>query len=320
MGAGTGAGTSAGTGAGTGDLETSPRVTRRTRHGYDRSMRRDRTLNTVNRCYIAASLQRIAESSVHTHVTQHTTHTLSFISLSHNMITTYLYITGNNTHHMHPQIIPVSSTRDGELITHGGPDLIGEDEAGDEEEDYLSAQERAQIRVAQFNLQAEEEAELNLAILLSLREPSIQGLVPGQMIEPVPGVPLQSHSLTQQQQQQQIPILSPSHGEGRVHDRDLALNGQEEEYDGQEDGEGEGEDEGEGERDGLQPRLISEQDLSDAEIAAVEAIEAAQVSEPLEESIQSLEAMGFSRERVIQALRSSGNSIEMAADELLGSS
>jgi UBA/TS-N domain len=207
------------------------------------------------------------------------------------------------------------STRDGELIAHGGPDLIGEDEAGDEEEDYLSPQERAQIRVAQFNLQAEEEAELNLAILLSLREPSVQGLGPGQMMEPGQGVPMQPHSLTQQQQQQQqqIPVLSP-HEEGRGHDRDLVLNRLEEEYDGQEEGEGERE------GDGLQPGLISEQDLSDAEIAAVEAIEAAQVSEPLEESIQSLEAMGFSRERVIQALRSSGNSIEMAADELLGSS
>jgi hypothetical protein len=76
---GMGVGTGTGTVAGAGEPETSPRVTRRTRHGYDRSMRRDRSLNTVNRCSIAL-LDRIAASSVHAHITQPTHLHLSYIT------------------------------------------------------------------------------------------------------------------------------------------------------------------------------------------------------------------------------------------------
>ena len=48
------------------------------------------------------------------------------------------------------------------------------------------------------------------------------------------------------------------------------------------------------------------------------ALEQQAAAEPIEENISNLMAMGFTRERVIRALKTSGNNIEIAADDLLG--
>jgi hypothetical protein len=61
----------------------------------------------------------------------------------------------------------------------------------------------------------------------------------------------------------------------------------------------------------------SDGEPTEEEIAAVVALQEAAAAEPSETAIASLSSMGFSREQVVRALRSSGNDIEHAADHLL---
>ena len=192
--------------------------------------------------------------------------------------------------------------RDGEVSAmqdteHDTP-LLAAIFADRERDDESSASQRevAQMRAAHMSLQAEEEAELNMAILLSLRERrSGQG--------------------------------GNNDGERRrerEYRDDLHADSVQESMSRRGSGSWSGVERGARQDLGPNPSLSlvegGGRDLSGptpSEMAAVTAMEMAAAAEPLEGDIQSLMCMGFTREGVIRALKSSGNDIEIAADELL---
>ena len=145
----------------------------------------------------------------------------------------------------------------------------------------MSQRDRAQMRAVSLNDQAEETAELNMAILLSLRMSQGGGGV-GPGLTGQDGVQLSgTRTVNAGLDVPMVGGVIQSDGTSQMEDPAHAL------------------------------------ELSEMEIAAVQALEEASSAEPSEHDISFLVAMGFERSRVISSLKSFGNSIELATDSLL---
>ena len=167
------------------------------------------------------------------------------------------------------------------------------EEGRGDEEIGMSQRDRAQMRAVNISLQADEEAALNMAILLSLRERPGQGERGGggrgDVGQNRSGREFQDSNNTDNLRGNGNSSSAASGSAVQSEVRSASIGG-------------------------------AFSDLSGptpSEIAAVAALELTGAADPSEGDIQSLISMGFGRKEVIKALKTSGNDIEIAADILL---
>ena len=157
------------------------------------------------------------------------------------------------------------------------------EEGRGDEEINMSHRDRAQMRAVNISLQADEEAALNMAILLSLRERGVGGR---EFQDDINTDGLQGNVLTASTGSGSGVQSVVRANVGRIQSSTAGGVGD----------------------------LL---DATSSEMAAVAALELTEAADPSEEDIHNLISMGFGRKEVITALKSSGNNIEVAADLLL---